>query len=34
MQARDKMVLTYTFTALDEGGKMDTHTVTLTMTRL
>ena len=31
---RDKMVLTYTFTALNEGGKMVTHTVTLTMTRL
>ena len=31
---RDKMVLTYTFTAPDESGKMVTYTVTLTMTRL
>ena len=31
---RDKMVLTYTLTVPDEGGKMVTHTVTLTMTRL
>ena len=31
---RDKMVLTYTFTAPDEDGNMVTYTVTLTMTRL
>lgn len=31
---RDKIVLTYTFTAPDEDENMVTHTVTLTMTRL
>lgn len=31
---RDKIVLTYTFTAPDESGTMVTYTVTLTMTRL